>query len=325
MQNGTLNNSNPAGFTSTMHSYAQQKSTLKQGQIASHAVLSGRINNVKMQVKKAQSANQSAQDITLRKIYSLDDNMQLNTVSKPESVSEALSSAMKALSDFSYDDLSCHAHDYVPAGFSTFQSSSPIPTFHYPTSVQCSNITDDEQFTTQPTSMDSFTHTQYAGNTTAAQNTHSAPQNSRMSHSTSPFHAKTSIQSQNPHSIQKGVGFDGASLFDDHLQARRGRPKKRKTESDEIEEQSNLQMFIKPMEKESFFCEICSEMFDVSIPLHCRFRSPKGIYFLYTLYDGKFFKLPNTFGKYHSQETAKHTFATFLIASDPIVNAMSQM
>lgn len=63
---------------------------------------------------------------------------------EPNTVSEALSLAMKALSEFSYDDLFCHSDEYVPSGFSVFQSTSPLPNFHYPNTVHFSNLLDDE-------------------------------------------------------------------------------------------------------------------------------------------------------------------------------------
>lgn len=55
------------------------------------------------------------------------------------SVSEAFSMAMKTLSEFSYEDISYPAGDYIPTSLSVFQSNLPMPNFHYPSAVQSNN------------------------------------------------------------------------------------------------------------------------------------------------------------------------------------------
>ena len=206
-----------------------------------------------------------------RLIYSLTSNntdlcLEPSSVSRESSsVSEALSSALQALSEFSYDDLSCHDYDYVPAGFSSFHSSPLIPNFHYPRTIQCSNITDE---TNKQTSVDNSSahsscvpHSSSFLNQTAHIAQASLPIRSNVSQRPTD---NLSRETNETNAVENGKASAANSANDAHLIAKRGRPKKK----GENEIDCQTMSFIKKLEDgipSKFYCSLCNEMFKVCV------------------------------------------------------------
>ena len=169
---------------------------------------------------------------------------------EPYTVSAALSSALQALSEFSYDELSCHDYDYVPSGFSVFRSSPLIPYFHYPQNVQCSNVEDG--------AVDSTLINEAGVSCTT----------SSVSNQTSSAFAESSNATHYPQNIdlvEKPAGIYAANtnqcVDESQFIAKRGRPKKRK--ESEFDFQS---MFIKKVEDKArsvYSCTRCNKIFKV--------------------------------------------------------------
>ena len=195
-------------------------------------------------------------------------------------ISEALSGAMKALSDFSYDEFSYHPHEYIPSSYSVFQSSSPIPHFHLPSTVQCTNLieegkdkanADNLQCNTVLTgnpevSYDlskTFLPSLPANSTALNQLDSNIPQSS--SHVTNYATSLVSAVKRNP---KKSVTVDRSVEDTDPFIAKRGRPKKKKSEGGTEPDDDTFQnMFIKEVKDGNvliFNCLICNQIYKVS-------------------------------------------------------------
>ncbi|CAK8675679.1 unnamed protein product [Clavelina lepadiformis] len=186
------------------------------------------------------------------------------------SVSEAFSKAMKTLSDFSYDDytLQVDAADYLPAAPSVFRSNSPLPNFHFPSSVQvaepCATTVPVSYSITQPAQVSqSVFVVGPAVPFSEVASGHTQVQTSAASTDVAPPEIPTyKSQPGKPSSIVSSGSVECANL---PLQARRGRPKKRRGTEDEEGEYGAQTMILKEFDDGitlKFNCTVCNQTYD---------------------------------------------------------------
>ncbi|XP_018668257.2 zinc finger protein 38 isoform X2 [Ciona intestinalis] len=172
--------------------------------------------------------------------------------SEPNTVSEAFSMAMKALSDFSYDDLSFSSTDYLSAGPSVFQSNSPLPNFHYPSRARMQTDQVDSRDYYQASSVQLETGAAYPGQAVAYPEVKvfSAPV----------CHDITVTPTLQPDVLNADKSHDNGSF-----QVKRGRPKKkrRRDEEEEDDDQGHGMITKDPAsENLSYNCTVCSEVYE---------------------------------------------------------------
>jgi len=186
-------------------------------------------------------------------------------------VSEAFSMAMKTLSEFSYDDFSYAAGEYVPSSLSVFQPNSPLLSFHYPSSVQinqtipavnrgsvcllagppvCSTVTSNKSsvVNTRPIAPQTQVATAFQNSDTARQSQSSVMIKDKM----------PAAPAQYP--LPDGSVPNAATL------ARRGRPKKLKKNANENEnDRSCVQVAASNVDNNSskFTCTVCKKTYEV--------------------------------------------------------------
>ena len=205
---------------------------------------------------------------------------------EPNTVSEALSLAMKALSEFSYEDLFCHYDDYVPAGFSVFQSTSPLPNFHYPNTVHLSDLFEDESIDrcnfssnscvlpniNNSNELETMLSNSYNSHMPSLSNSTQIHQSS-MPTSKIAASEEAILHSQNANGTIQSCGnaFKMNNGYVDDLnplQAKRGRPKKKKTYGSEFNKYVSQSMILKigdDIENSKFTCTVCNESFEVRL------------------------------------------------------------